>query len=127
MSDIIEERKKVGALLRSVRVGDCSVKDAMLLYPKDVTDEGLIAVYHALIHYEADEDIRHRDALYKQEQDDYIEFLSELLLNGQQIPQNIINNYKNYYETAPILHNQNFKGFLKSFWKDLNIFNRKRS
>ena len=117
MSDIIEERKKVGALLRSVRVGDCSVKDAMLLYPKDVTDEGLIA----------DEDIRHRDALYKQEQDDYIEFLSELLLNGQQIPQNIINNYKNYYETAPILHNQNFKGFLKSFWKDLNIFNRKRS
>ena len=117
----IEDRKFVGNLLNNVRLGYCRVRQALLAYPKDTTDDSLIATYHALIHYEADEDIRARDIEYKEEQDDYIEFLSSILMNGQDLPKNIINTYKNFYETAPILHKPGFIGFLKGFWKDLNI------
>lgn len=121
MSENITDRQTVANLLRSVRLGNCSVRQAMLLYPKDTTDESLIAAYHALIHYEADEDLRHRDPLYKEEQDDYIEFLSYILERGENLPTNIIENYKKYYDSAPILHKENTQGLLKSFWRNLNI------
>ena len=119
--ELKNDRVYVAKLLRSVRIGDLSVKDAMLKYPKDTTDESLIAAYHALIHYEADEDLRARDELYKEEQDDYIEFLSYTLSLGEDLPKNIIENYKNFYETAPMLHEKNVKGFFKGFWKNLNV------
>lgn len=117
MTENISDRKKVADLLRRVLLGLCSVREALFLYPKDTTDESLIAAYHALIHYEADEDIRHRDLLYKEEQDDYIEFLSYILDRGEDLPENIIANYKKYYDSAPILHKDNPQGFFKSFGK----------
>ncbi|MBO5385367.1 hypothetical protein J6A64_03540 [bacterium] len=127
MSEFITDRKTVANLLRSVRLGNCSVREAMLLYPKDTTDESLVAAYHALIHYEADEDLRRRDPLYKEEQDDYIEFLSYILDRGEDLPSNIIANYKKYYDTAPILHKDNTQGFFKSFWRNLNVgFNKEK-
>lgn len=117
----ISDRVAVGELLRLVRLGSLSVRQAMLQYPRDVEDESLIAAYHALIHYEADEDLRNRDLLYKEEQDDYLEFLSETLKNGQDLPANIIENYKSFYNSAPILHEDSLLGKFKSFWKNLNI------
>lgn len=117
----ISDRIYVGNLLRAVRIGNLSVREAMLKYPKDTTDDSLIAAYHALIHYEADEDIRARDELYKEEQDDYLEFISDTLIKGEDLPQNIIDNYKNFYNNAPILHNKNLDGFFKGFWKNLNV------
>ena len=125
MSDFISDRKTVANILRSVRIKRCSVREAMLAYPKDTKDESLIAAYHALVHYEADEDIRARDAMYRQEQDDYIEFLADVLDSGENLPQNIIDNYKQYYDTAPILHQDNSQGFMKSFWKSINLGFRK--
>ena len=93
MSNRFEDRVFVAKLLRNVRIGVCSVRVAMLNYPKDTDDESLIAAYHALIHYEADEDLRRRDELYKDEQDDYLEFLANTLDKGEDFPQNIIDNY----------------------------------
>ena len=107
-------------------MGSICVREAMLAYPKDTEDESLIAAYHALIHYEADEDLRNRDPLYKEEQDDYIEFLSYILEREEDLPENIIANYKQYYDSAPILHKNNPQGFFKSFWKILNIDNKRR-
>lgn len=95
MTENINDRIAVSKLLRRVRIGELCVRDALLLYPKDTDDESLIAAYHALIHYEADEDLRNRDRLYKEEQDDYIEFLSYILERGENLPENIIANYKN--------------------------------
>ena len=120
-----EDRVFVAKLLRSVRIGNCGVREALMQYPRDTDDESLIAVYHALIHYEADEDLRRRDALYKEEQDDYIESLSYILEKGEDLPQNIIDNYKKYYDTVPILHKKDIRGFLKSFFKILNIGRKK--
>ena len=120
-----EYRVFVAKLLRSVRIGNCGVREALMQYPRDTDDESLIAVYHALIHYEADEDLRRRDALYREEQDDYIESLSYILEKGEDLPQNIIDNYKKYYDTVPILHKKDIRGFLKSFFKILNIGRKK--
>ena len=127
MPDFLTDRKTVANLLRSVRLGNCSVREARLLYPNGTTDESLVAAYHALIHYEADEDLRRRDPLYKEEQDDYIEFLSYILDRGEDLPSNIIANYKKYYDSAPILHKDNAQGLLKSFWRNLNVgFNKEK-
>lgn len=120
MSENLNDRILVGNLLREVRIGRRKVREALLLYPKDTTDDSLIVAYHALIHYEADEDLRRSDELYKEEQDDYIEFLSYILGRGEDVPQNIIDNYKNYYDSAPILHDNTIAGFFKGFWKSLN-------
>jgi hypothetical protein len=125
MSDYISDRKTVSCILRNVMVGRCSVRQALLSYPKDSEDESLIAAYHALVHYEADEDLRARDILYREEQDEYIEFLASILERGENIPENIIENYKKYYDSAPILHEENPKGFMKGFWKNLNVGFRK--
>ena len=124
--EIVSDRVKVARLLRLVLMGSICVREAMLAYPKDTEDESLIAAYHALIHYEADEDLRNRDPLYKEEQDDYIEFLSYILEREEDLPENIIANYKQYYDSAPILHKNNPQGFFKSFWKILNIDNKRR-
>ena len=126
MSGNLRQREFVARLLREVRVGKLSVRNALLAYPKDTEDESLIAAYHALIHYEADEDLRLRDTLYKEEQDDYIEFLSYILERGEDLPENIIANYKQYYDSAPILHENTPHGFFKGFWKTLNTGFRRR-
>ncbi len=115
------ERHFVSELLKLVRLGQLSVREAMLKYPRDTKDESLIAAYHALIHYEADEDIRARDILFREEQDDYLEFIYTTLEKGGDLPQNIIDSYKEFYNSAPILHEKNPKGFWKSFWKNLNV------
>lgn len=117
----INNRIFVAQLIRLVLMGRISVREALLKYPKDTKDESLIAAYHAIIHYEADEDLRARDNLYKEEQDEYLDFLAYTLDKGENLPINIIENYKKWYEDAPILHNSNIKGFFKSFWKNLNI------
>jgi len=120
MDEKYNDRLIAARLLREVRIGFRSVRDAMLMYPRDTSDESLIAAYHALIHYEADEDLRRRDSLYKEEQDDYIEFLSYTLGKGEDLPANIIANYQKFYDSAPILHKNTPEGFWKGFWRSLN-------
>ena len=116
-----KNREKVAEILRAVRIGRMHVKDALLEFPDVTDDKSIMASYHALVHYEADEDLRNRDVLYKEEQDDYLEFIAYTLSTGEDLPKNIIDNYKNFYENVPILHEQNIKGFFKGFWKNLNI------
>lgn len=126
MQENISDRIKVARLLRLVRIGELCVREALLAYPKDTEDNSLIAAYHALIHYEADEDLRLRDPLYKEEQDDYIEFLSYTLEKGENLPENIIANYKNLYDSAPILHKNTPRGFFKGFLKSINVGLKRR-
>ena len=66
----------VSRLILNVLCGYMSVKDALLKFPKDVEDESIIAAWHALSHYEADEDLRMENPDYKAEQDDYMEFIA---------------------------------------------------
>ena len=121
MSDFIEDRKFVARLLMKVRLGELSVRQAMMNYPKDVKDETLIAAYHALIHYEADEDIRYHDIEYKEAQNDYLEEIAQTLCAGNELPRNIIADYEDYYKGTASLWKNGWQGFLKEFKRFINI------
>ncbi len=118
---VFEDRVLVAGLIRQVLISRMCVREAILKFPRDTEDKSIHAAYHALVHYEADEDLRNRDNLYREEQDDYLEFLANILENGKNLPENIIQNYEKYYECANIPHEKNTKGFFKSFLRFLNI------
>lgn len=118
-----EDRHFVASLIRQVLISHLCVREAIINFPRDTNDKSIHAAYHALVHYEADEDLRAKDSLYKEEQDDYLEFIAHILDKGEELPGNIIKNYEKYYSYANILHEENTKGFLRSFLKFLNIKN----
>ncbi|MBP3924326.1 hypothetical protein J6E39_03700 [bacterium] len=116
-----EYRTNVASLIRFVLIGELCVREAILKFPRDCNDTSIDAAYHALVHYEADEDLRLRDPLYKEEQDDYLEMIASTLEKGDSLPQNIIANYNKYYKETSIPHQNNKAGILKSFFRYLNI------
>lgn len=117
----MEERKKVAQLIRDVLTGKICVREAINQFPHTLEDESIQASYHALVHLEADEDLRKRDLLYKDEQDSYLLMISEILDSEEDLPFNIINSYKEYYKSANIPQGNDLKGKLKSFFKMLNV------
>jgi hypothetical protein len=118
---IKKNRVAVASLVRFVLIGDLCSREAVNQFPPDTGDESIEAAYHALVHYEADEDLRKRDSLYKQEQDDYLMMIADTLESGENLPQNIIESYKKFYKSTSIPHAKNRSGLLKSFWRNLNI------
>ncbi len=116
-----ESRARVASLVRFVLIGELCVREAILKFPPDTEDASIDAAYHALVHYEADEDLRKRDLLYKEEQDDYLEMIANTLEKGDDLPQNIIAAYKKYYTETSIPHEKSKSGILKSFLRYLNI------
>ncbi len=96
-----------------------SIREALADFPKDCEDKTIIASWHALCHLEADEDIRFKDSLYKQEQDKYIEFIAYTLQKGEALPQNIINSYLPYHNAALISETMTLKGIIHKLKKFL--------
>lgn len=126
MSDIEIEniqsaRKYVGNLIINVLTDRIIVREALKLFPRDVKDSSIKCAYHALVHREADEDIRRRDLLYKDEQDSYLEQVAQTLKQGLELPKNIIKNYNTYYRDIEINHSNEFKIWLKRICKFLNV------
>lgn len=119
--DIISARKKVGDLIIKVLTRSLSVKNALLLFPKGFTDASLKCAWHAICHFEADEDIRKNDLFYKEEQDNYLEMLSNILIQGEPIPQDILADYKDYYKDANVPIDKGLKGFFQSILRFLNV------
>ena len=118
--DYFKERKYVSKLYISVLTERMNVRDALMNFPKDCNDKTIIAAWHALCHYEADEDLRKKDKLYKKEQDEYIEFIAFTLDKGDALPQNVINSYIPYYTNALIPpDNKTIKGIINQFKKFL--------
>lgn len=112
-------RKKVSKLFFAVLTKKLIVREALLHFPKECEDSTIIASWHALCHLESDEELRLRDAMYKQEQDEYIEFIAHILEQGEALPENIISAYKPYYTDALIPQKNNFKGILQQLKKFL--------
>ena len=114
---IIEDRKRVAELLRHVRLGDMHVRDALLAFPDSTDDKSVMAAYHALVHYEADEDLRKRDKEYKEEQDLYLKSIADILLTGSPLPENIINSYEKFYNGSVLPEGKGFKNWIKSLFR----------
>ena len=88
------DRELVSRLIVLVVTGRMTVRDAILHFPKDTNDKNLMAAYHALIHYEADEDQRAKDFSFKEEQDEYLYMIAELLEHNKELPKNIVKSYE---------------------------------
>jgi len=116
-----EERKNVSRLIYMVLAETLHVREAILRFPKDVNDPTIKTAYHALIHREADEDFRKSDLDYKDEQDDYLEFIAQILQIGNALPKNIIKSYDKYYKDVSTPHSESMKGLIKSLCKFLNV------
>lgn len=116
-----EERKSVSRLIYMVLADTLDVREAILRFPKDINDSTIKTAYHALVHREADEDYRHKDLEYKDEQDDYLEFIAQILQDGSAIPKNIIKSYDKYYKNVELPHSESMKGLLKSLCRFLNV------
>ncbi len=121
MNNIEECRVFVSELIRKVLVGELTVRNAITLFPADTKDKSIEAAFHALVHYEADEDIRRRDILYRDEQDDYLTLIFQTLEQGKSLPDNIIRNYEKYYKSADIPRPNDFRSNVIRFWRFLTF------
>ena len=120
MEDILNDRKFVGRLVFSVLTGRRSVRETIKLFP-DTRDKNIECAYHALVHYEADEDLRYKDYEYREEQDDYLEFIAQTLVEGKELPRNVVADYEEYYNGVAMPWMNGIKGFWKEFLKFTNI------
>ncbi|MBS4760172.1 MAG: hypothetical protein KHX03_05700 [Clostridium sp.] len=98
-----------------------SVKRGLLLFPKGCQDPSIHAAWHALCHYEADEDIRAKDLEYNNQQIELLEMIAFAFKDGSPLPQNIIESYKPYYEEDPISYEDGLKGLIKRLLRFVNF------
>lgn len=113
----IADRQKTADLIIGVLTGQIIVREALLQFPS-TTDKSVKCAWHALAHFEADEDIRARDAEFREEQDEFLFFISDLLRRGEDIPANILSEYDKYYGGAALPVDK------ESFWSKLLAFFR---
>ncbi len=111
----------VSNLLFGVLTGRLSVLKAVSQFPKDADDKSLDVAFCALMHYEADEDFRAKDALYREEQDGFIEILAQMLSRGENLPQNIIDEYEKFYPESIIYKKDNKENIIKRLLKIINF------
>ena len=114
------DRKFVGRLIYSVLTERRNVREAIKLFP-DSRDKNIDCAYHALVHYAADEDLRYKDIEYRDEQDEYLEFIAEILTKGEDLPKNIIADYEEFYKGRAHVWKNGFNGFIKEFMRFINI------
>ena len=119
-NNTFNNRRFVGRLIYAVLTEQKSVREALSLFP-DTKDKDIECAYHALVHYAADEDIRYKDFEYREEQDDYLEFIAQTLVNGKNLPKNIIADYEEFYHGISHKWQDGFKVFLKEFLRFINL------
>lgn len=119
--DYIPHRKYVAQLIINVITSRLMAREALLRFPPDIKDPSIETAWHALCHRESDEEIRLKEPLYKEEQDEYLEMIAFTLQSGDELPQNIINSYKKYHSEALIPHKKGIKGIWKELLTFLNI------
>lgn len=108
----VKARQKVSELIFKVLIKELCVREAIKSFPPDVTDLSVQCAWHALIHYDTDQEYRiNRE--YAQEQDDYLEMIAFILKEGKELPQNIIESYNKYYEMAMIPNSRTISGWFK--------------
>ncbi len=119
--DIVKQRQFVGNIIIAVLTEKISVKKGLLLFPKGCEDPSIHAAWHALCHYEADEDIKAKDIDYNDQQVELLELIAFTFKDGNPLPQNIIDAYKPYYQEDPISYDTGLKGVIKKLFRFVNF------
>ena len=118
----IKAREATGQILFSVISGALTPLEATKYFPKNSEDISIKIAWHALLHYDADEEIRLKDADYAQEQIKYIELIAKILLQGNELPQNMLKDYEDLYIDTVMPKRYDFFGKLKAFFRFINFF-----
>ena len=119
---IYQNRLLVADLINDVLVGKISVLKALESFPLDKEDINLKCAFDALMHREADEDLRLKEPDYAQVQDDFLHDLSLILKENQRLPQNIIDEYEKYHKDNLIGEwDKPLKSILKNFKRMINF------
>lgn len=120
MQNDFNDRRFVGRLIYAVLTDRKKVREALLLFP-DTNDKSIECAYHALVHFEADENLRYQDFEYKEEQNDYLEMIAQTLVEGKNLPENIIADYEEFYHGTAKKWQSGLKGFFKEFLRFINL------
>ncbi len=119
--DYTAQRKYVGNIIIGVLTERISVKNGLLMFPKGCEDPSVHAAWHALCHYEADEDIKKDNLAFNDQQVELLEMIAFEFKDGNPLPQNIIDAYKPYYQDDPISYESGLRGFLKKLLRFVNF------
>ncbi len=121
-TDIIKQRRICAQILVDVILSKIKVLDALKKIPKETGDDSINTCFHILVHYESDEDLRKTDNVYKEVQDDFLVEAAEILARGENLPYNIIKEYKDYYQNSDLFYRKpNRHNFIKRLLKFINI------
>ena len=111
----------VSNLLFKVLTEQMSVLEAVSVFPKNTDDPSIDVAFHALMHMEADEDFRAKDALYREEQDTFVELIAHTLAKGDNVAQNLIREYEKFYPEAALYKVDNKENIIKRLLKIINF------
>lgn len=119
---IYQNRLLVSDLIYDVLNGKKTVSQALGQFPKEKNDINIKCAFDALMHREADEDLRLKEQDYALVQDDFLIDLANILKENLPLPQNIIDEYLKYHNDNLIGEwDKPLKGVLKNFKRMINF------
>lgn len=119
---IYQNRLYVADLINNVLVGKITVYQALSNFPKEKNDINLKCAFDALMHREADEDLREKEPDYAQVQDEFLSDLANILKDNNRMPQNIIDEYEKYHKENLVGEwDKPLKSILKNFKRMINF------
>ena len=119
---IFENRIYVSNLINDVIVGRKTVQEALSLFPHDNNDINIKCAFDALMHREADEDLRAKIPDYKETQDEFLMEIASILKENQKLPKNIVEQYLKYHNDNLIADSgKTFKDILKQIKRMINF------
>ena len=119
--DFTNERKAVAALIMNVLTGKLCVREALLKFPKNCEDVCCSVAWHALLHFEADEDISKSDITFRDVQTDFLEGLYNILSEGKELPDNLLQAYQKYHQNVDTCGYTGKEYFWHEMKKNINI------
>ncbi len=119
--DFADERKLAAEAVFSVMTEKLTVREALLSFPKNCDDPSVGAAWHALLHFEADEDISRFDDAFKTLQIEFLEEVHNILAAGRELPQNLIVGYNKYHDGVDTTQIEGREYFWHEMRKNINL------
>lgn len=126
MDDIEKYREKllISDLIFDVLTDKKTVKEALSSFPHDNSDIEIKCAFDALMHREADEDLRSRLSDYAQIQDELLETIANTFKKNEKLPANIISQYLEFHNDNLISSDVNKKDFRSVIGYIINVIKR---
>ena len=117
----LKEYQKAANLIRNVLLEKLTVAQALGEFPSS-EDINIKCAFDALVHREADEDLRNKIPDYSFVQDEYLETISNILYKGKPLPKNVIESYIKYHKDNILPKNtKGFKNVINYLKRTINF------